>query len=102
MKMAISTMVVIVPYMSYEKGQNRTDLNRKEAAGLNQSIPMISNCWHAMLRKRLYARVIRKDEKSLSTSTLIRIRFEKGRPPEDLGCKQEKIKRIKCTGNIYC
>jgi hypothetical protein len=42
MKIVISHMAVMVLQIPYERGQNRADLYKKEAAGLNQSILLMT------------------------------------------------------------
>jgi hypothetical protein len=66
-------------------------LKKKGGGCWVESVYISSNSWHAMLRKRLNACVKRENEKALSTSRLIMIRFDRGRLPEDLGFRQEKI-----------
>jgi hypothetical protein len=43
MKVVTSSKIAIVLQILYERGQNRSDLNKKEAAKLNQSILSITS-----------------------------------------------------------
>lgn len=70
------------------------DLNTKEAAKVNQSILlMVSSCW--IKEKIFWERgsifvLTEKKKRILTSSKVIRIRFGRGRTPEDLGYRQEK------------
>ena len=80
-----------------ERGQNRVGLKRKEVANLNQSIPlMILGCQteDMLFWERGSIYVNRKEEKALDPRA-IWIRYDRGRPPEDLGNRKVKFEKIK-------
>lgn len=67
MNIIISSMVMMVLQILYERGQNRTELNKKETARLNQPVLlMILGCWTkdiAILGGKFQVCVNRKEEK---------------------------------------
>jgi hypothetical protein len=63
---------------------------------------MTSGCWskNILFWGRGSVFVLTEKKKRLWTSSkVIRIRFDRGRPPKDLDCRQEK-KKSNSTGNM--
>ena len=72
MKVVICSVVMMALLTLYERGQNKADLSKKGAAGLNQSILlMISDCQTKgkMLGKRLCI-CVKKKKKNAALSIL--------------------------------
>ena len=91
------SVVTVVVYILFERGKNGVDLDRNRAARLDQSIfIMTSNCWtkYMLCWERGFMFMSTEKEKRLwIPSKIQRIRFDRKRPPEDLGFKKtEKIK----------
>jgi hypothetical protein len=85
----------------WKRGQNRAGLKRKEAANLSQYIPlMISGYWTKDMlfgeRSSVFG-LVGKWKRSWTPSRVIWIRYDRERspPPEDLGYRKEKFKKIK-------
>lgn len=104
MKVAISSMVGIVLQILYERGQNKADLDRKGSVKLDQSILlMTSDCQTKdMLCWERGSRFVLIGEKTghWTPSKLIRIRFDRGRLPGDLDCRQEEINQEDQSGQV--
>ena len=93
MKVIISSVVIMVWYFLFERGQNRADLKWKGAAVLNQSILMMtSNCWTkgSSLKRGSRFVLTGKKKRLWIPSEIIKIRFTRGRPLKILAAERKK------------
>lgn len=99
------SMVMMVLYTLYERGQNRAGLKKWRTAGLNQSVLLMTldNWSKDGLRWEKGSRFVLTGKKKglWIPSKVIKIRFDRERLSEDRSYRQEKIKKIKQAGNVF-
>jgi hypothetical protein len=87
---------MVVLYILFEEAKSGVDLDKNEAARLDRCIfIMTSNCWtkYMLCWERGFMFLSTEKEKRLwIPSKIKRIRFDRRRSPEDLGCKKQRRK----------
>jgi hypothetical protein len=91
----VISLVVMVFQILCERVQNSAGLKRRKAAKLNPSILlMISGCWTKVILLRERGSVfvlIRRKTWLWDHSRVTWVRYDRGRPFEDLGYKKRKF-----------
>jgi hypothetical protein len=91
MNVVINSVFMMVLQILQERGQNIEDLNKKGTARLTDQpiLLMTWGCW-ILLEKGSAFMLTGKWKRLWTPSKAIRIRFDRGRPPEGLRNIQEK------------